>query len=143
MCGNKRSGTSNFYHFFLLEIYSIHNWVTVLLVPVLTLYIERFYIAVNENPTNENVPSEPGPTVVSDPPPDVKPKKVAAPSPSVPIAEPPLDDPKDVPPPQATPVDYQSPESFLQSTNVQIQDPNLMSALRSVFNGKSVLYSQT
>lgn len=89
---------------------------------------------VNENPTNENVPSEPGPTVVSDPPPDVKPKKVAAPSPSVPIAEPPLDDPKDVPPPQATPVDYQSPESFLQSTNVQIQDPNLMSALRSVFN---------
>lgn len=110
---------------------------------VLTLYIERFYIAVNENPANENVPSEPGPTVVSDPPPDVKPKKVAAPSPSVPIAEPPLDDPKDVPPPQATPVDYQSPESFLQSTNVQIQDPNLMSALRSVFNGKSVLYSQT
>lgn len=64
---------------------------------------------------------------------------MASPSPSVPIAEPPLDDPKGVPPPLATPMDYQSPESFLQSINVQIQDPSLMSALRSVFNGKSIL----
>lgn len=89
---------------------------------------------VNENPTNKSVPSEPGPPIVFEPPPDVKPKEVAPPSQSVPIVEPPLDDPKGVAPPLATPVDYQSPESFLQSINVQIQDPNLMSALRSVFN---------
>lgn len=104
---------------------------------------KSFCIAVNENPTNKSVPSEPGPPIVFEPPPDVKPKEVAPPSQSVPIVEPPLDDPKGVAPPLGTPVDYQSPESFLQSINVQIQDPNLMSALGSVFNGKSILYSQT
>lgn len=71
------------------------------------------------------VPREPSPTVF-DPPPDVN-KQVCSPPPSssVPIVE---------PLPQATPVEYQSPESFLHSVNVQIQDPNLISALSNMFH---------
>ena len=42
---------------------------------------------------------------------------------------------KEVPVPAPSSVDYHSPEGFLQSLNIQIQDPVLMSALSGIFNG--------